>query len=139
MQPRSIKLFELIYFVSLVLSILQFVLFDHFDPELADSGNWSIFGALVLVTLIALALWFFIVRRASNFLRWVYVIIVVLGVVLSASDARTAFAQGWWAVALELAVQLLDIVSAVLLFTAESRRWFASGGKLGPVDPNVFD
>jgi asparagine N-glycosylation enzyme membrane subunit Stt3 len=138
MPPRSIKLFERIYFASLALSILHFALFDRSDPEMAGIDDGWMIGIWIFIVLIALAFWFFIVRRASNFMRWVFVIFVLIGVIVNASEAQATLARGWSVITLTLALQLLDIVCILLLFSAESRRWFANKGRVGEIDPDVF-
>jgi cell division protein FtsW (lipid II flippase) len=137
-QPTSIKLFERAYFASLLLSIAQFALFHRFDPDMAEVGDGPLVAIALFVALLALAIWYFIARRASNFWRWLFSALVLLSLVAGAVEVETTISRGWFVIAFELATLLLDIVSAWLLFTPEARRWFANKGKFGDVDPDIF-
>ncbi|MEP2988111.1 MAG: hypothetical protein ABJN65_02655 [Parasphingorhabdus sp.] len=131
-RPNSIIWFERLFFTSLVVSYID--LFVHRDTYFSDEEMSDdmglVFGLTISVALIIgfgiqILLWFFTAHRASNWARWIYVVLCVLtlGGVVGFIVEYTASELAFLAI-----TQVLAIGSVICLFTPEARFWFQSNG-----------
>ena len=91
---------------------------------------------LVINTGLNLLLLWLIAYRGNNVARWIFIILVAAGVLVTfARVAAHALDYGALSLALTLFQCLLCAVEIVLLFRPDARDWFAG---IRPVDPEIF-
>ena len=134
MRPKPLVYFDWLYGFSLVLSAIGMAL-QPANPEVPFAASAPIIG---ITYAIALFIWFAISLRASNVMRWIFSVLTVVNLVgILFMISNSAELQG-----LELALNIInaviDVVCVFMLFSAESKDWFASKGSRGVVDPSVF-
>jgi hypothetical protein len=111
------------------------------NPAIAVFGLNFVYGILIGSVVLGLAinvlLWYFISRRASNGARWIWVVLVAIGLpglasnLLGKAGPITLSGAGRGIIAINV---MLQIAAAVMLFRADSRAWFASGGQVDERD-----
>jgi hypothetical protein len=123
-MPVNVIRFERLAYLSLVISMVAFVLHNTMGPgERLVPG--AIFFALVLTVAIGVAVIRATARLRKNWLRWVYAAFCVLGVAADAWTIPTAFAAHSPMVhALNVGADILDIACICLLFSAAAGAWF---------------
>lgn len=144
MRPRSIILFERVYWLNIVLAVVSLAwIYNRLnlispDPSVGTPAGmeWVVVlisaGTAIVSIAIRLALWFFIARRGSNLARWIFVIFFVLtiGGLLRVLDLHmrgtmSIFGTGLW---------MIDFLTKILciwcLFRSDTRAWFR--GERGP-------
>ena len=144
MRPRSIVLFDILYFISLAAALVGSVLsFSRTEelmnatPAMAAAGVATVllYMTLAFTIGISLLLWFFISRRASSSAKWILVAftgIAVLGMISAFQSPMISSAQ----LAVNGLATAFQIAAVVMLFRRDATDWFE--GK-APLDPNVFD
>jgi hypothetical protein len=132
MRPPSIVTFERFFFVSLLLSVIGFVVgYDAMLAQVAREpamrqfglGAEVVIGAFVLGMAVYLLLWFLIARRASNVAKWfltVFTAIGFLGFVYTAATARPLNPG------MTLAYYVFALAAVRYLFMPDARAWLAS-------------
>ena len=142
MRPASIVMFERLFFASLVLSVVSFIIgYDAMTEQMANEptlqqvgiGSGLMVGTMVASLTIYLLLWFFIARKASSVAKWILVALLALSVI-----ALPAMLMGPWdlRMILGLAVYALEVVAAVFLFRPDAGAWFKGEVR---TDPATFD
>ena len=138
MRPRSIILFEQLFLVSLVLSLVPLVLgygaataaWSN-DPNVRSVGLGPGFliGAMVVDYAVYLLLWYLVARKASNVAKWILVVGVVLSLI-----AVPSLLRGPWTLLtiIGLLVYALEIAAVVLLFKADAKAWLKGEGTADP-------
>ena len=128
MRPQSIKRFEILYGISLLLSVLGTIL--SWNATLAQFQQGAgvplspsiLIGILVFGYAVALLLLYFTAHRASNVAKWILVAFALLGLIglpaLVMPPLTLIKIVG-------LLSQLVTIASLVFLFKADTRTWFA--------------
>ncbi|HVR90115.1 MAG TPA: hypothetical protein VHG29_03330 [Novosphingobium sp.] len=148
MRPTSIIRFERIYLVSIVISVVQTALsFDANRAELArdpTSIQLGLGGGFLAATMavgvgLVLLLWFFVAHRASNVAKWILVPFTALGLLMTIASFANGSAGGGIQMILMLSSTALEIAALYFLFQRDARDWLASKGRVGAVDPTVFD
>lgn len=134
MRPQSMIYFDWLYGLSLLLSALQ-IPFQPANPEMPGTTNYFIYAGLFAV---ALLFWYAISLRASNAMRWIYSILVGLNLIAALIALAASASLGTLALALVIFGSVVDVVSVYMLFTADAKYWFATGGDKGAVNPSVF-
>ena len=142
MRPESIVMFERLFFVNLALGLVgYFVNYDAAMAQLeADPGTAALgmgggfmIGSYLVGLAINLLLWYFTARRGSNVARWIFTVLMGIGLVFS---IPSLFVMGLSLITVTTIVGLLiTLVLIVLLFRPDSSAWFTSDG---PTDPEVF-
>ncbi|PXA83306.1 hypothetical protein DMC47_43935 [Nostoc sp. 3335mG] len=146
MRPRSIVLFERLYWLNIAIAAVALVwtygrigrfaaAMPPDAPAFARSMmSVTIVGGAVVAIGIKLLIWFFIARRGSNTARWIFVIFFVLalaGVVqmigLYQRGAMPPVSLGVW-----VSDILLRIACLWLLFRPDAAAWFR--GERAPRD-----
>jgi hypothetical protein len=135
MRPRSIILFERVYWLHIVAAAAwltwSFLRMGHAVPpgglEHPDRIRMLAVGVTSIVSIgIELLLWYFIARRGSNLARWIFAIFFGLAV-LSMVALGIRFAQGALSpvrLGVPLLTMSLRIVSLWLLFRPDAAAWF---------------
>jgi hypothetical protein len=85
-----------------------------------------------------LLMWFFIARRASNIAKWIFVVMMALGLVFMAIGAQWSFDLGVTYILSVGLVTVLQVIATVYLFRRDAVAWLKSGGKSGEIDAQVF-
>ena len=147
MRPQSIVTFERIYWLTLILAGIAVALNWNGMMRVAQSQpgvppslmTGIVIGSLIFIGLLALLLWFFIARRASNVAKWIFVAATayaiwtfVKGLLLPEMPKDALFA-------INAINQLLSIYCCWLLFRPDAAAWLDSKGSDGPGDPKTFD
>ncbi|MES2303082.1 MAG: hypothetical protein V4521_13580 [Pseudomonadota bacterium] len=140
MRPASIQWFERLYLATLVIGL--FNLLVHYDTLSKVMGNNGSTMNVVMLSfavgiVISLLFWYLIARRASNIAKWFLVALVVIGLIGMPSGFAMTGTLGLPYVAIGALSTLLQVIATGLLFTPESRRWFAAKGT--PPSPDVFE
>lgn len=144
MRPKSIVIFDWLFLVSLILSMISSALSysavtSRFrsDPTLAplaSAGGPFLIGSVVIGLGVSLLLWFFISRRASNVAKWILFAFTALGVLSVVRNLQEPMFAGG-VTALMIALAILQVVTVFFLFRPDAVAWLE--GK-APVDPDVF-
>jgi hypothetical protein len=132
-KPPSIARFEQFYWASVFLGLINTGLNWRTsqaaltaNPTLA-SMPWLLPAMQVIGLVIAVLLWFFIVRRPSVVAKWVQVVFAGFGV-LAIVSAVVLIALGRSALnaqlVLGLVANILYVVAAVMLFKPDAKTWF---------------
>ena len=138
MRPRSIKIFERIYWLNIALAVASlgwvYGRIDRIIPSLpADAPAMAghlIYGIMIAVGVVTigikLLLWFFIARRGSNTARWIFVILFVLAIAgiirtvgLYERGEMSIVGMGLWG-----SDMLTRIMCVCLLFRHDAAIWF---------------
>lgn len=135
-KPPSIARFEQFYWGSLVIGWINSALnwktsqaaLDA-NPLLANA-RWFLPAMTLVGVLIAVALWFFIARKASVVAKWIQVVFAAFGAfgILSAVYLiATGKAPSVLAVVIGVAANILYIAAATMLFRPDAKEWFGEG------------
>ena len=139
MRPASIQMFDKLYLGSLVVGLINFVLF--FDDmvamtqgDLAEIGMGSGFmiGVFVFGISISLLLWYFISRRASKVAKWILVVLTIWGLIGIPATLALPTVQ----MLMSLLATALSLGSIYFLFTPDAKAWFDGDST---ADPSVFE
>ncbi len=142
MRPNSIIMFERLFLASLVVGLVGLALtYQQSVDALANDpataalglGGGALLGIVVFSYAISLLLWYFIARRASTVAKWIFIVILALGLV-----SLVGVVTGPWTLEtiLNVVVYGLEVVAAGFLFQPDAKAWFASRG--AAADPDTF-
>lgn len=135
MKPAVVKGFDALYLGAVGISALDTMLrYDQLkaqmETQLAASGaqqfgDTALIGGLVMSFVIALALWFLVSVLRVEFVKWVIAGFAIWGAV---AFLRAAAADGFdTAMLVGLAVVVLNLLAAALLFAPAAKAWFRAG------------
>lgn len=141
--PRSIRLFTMLFWASLTISIAADVFFwertvaaiqagQVGEEELTSSTAQHLMIGLAVIYALLVLTWFLTAEKRSRIAKWLYTLFAgmsAFGVAASLEDYNIS------QLALYGVGSLLMIASASLLFTPEVRDWFA--GKV-QIDTSTF-
>ena len=148
MRPTSIIRFDRLYLGSIAFSVVSTAYsFEKTRSQLAnDPSSVQLgLGTGFLVTTVAfstglmLLLWFLIARRASNVAKWILVALTALGLIMMITMFADLSVKNVPELALMFASTGLLLIALYYLFQRDAREWLASKGRVGAVDPTVFD
>ena len=147
MRPQSIERFEKVYLGSIALGLVNTALnWGELTASVqkATTGGVVLGPSVMIVSIalglvISLLLWFFIVRRASNVAKWIFVVITAIGVFGVLSSLVNPSAPKGLAMIGGLAATALQVFAAWLLFKPDAAEWLESKGASGAGDPSTFD
>lgn len=147
MRPKSIELFEKVYWggtlLGLVIAVLNWenVTATLNTPEAKSLGMGSGFliGTIVVNFFISVLVWYFVARRASNVAKWVYVAITAIALFMMLSTLANPSTASGLPLAGNLVAIGLQLYCAWLLFRPDAVAWLESKGVNGPGDPGTFD
>lgn len=147
-RPKSIVLFDRLYLLSIVVSLIGAAVTWNAtmakamsspamvqNPEMAPIVTvGSIIGIGISVA-ITLLLWWLIAYKANDVVKWVFVVLNVIGIAgavfsLFAMNTEEAVAVYWKA-----AAWLFAIPALFFLFRPDANAWFASKGQVDQADP----
>jgi len=129
-RPQSIIWFERLFFAVLVISLIQlYFSWSTTQATIAATHvlpSWYLPVVLVVSWAINLTLWYFIARRGSNVTKWIYVVLLAIGLI---GVAASLFRQPALHVAsserlVGYLTTFLSVVSAYFLFRPDARAWF---------------
>ncbi|WP_229813631.1 hypothetical protein [Novosphingobium colocasiae] len=95
----------------------------------------------MIVLLLSLIYWYFLVRRASNIVRWQILIFTVLGAFSTVVNIIAGAYPyiGILQVLMSLLAWVTSIAACVYLCAPEARDWLASRGNRAARDSAIFD
>lgn len=133
-HPRSVITGVSILYVSLLLGFIGGVIniihawyglpFLNITPaEQPPFGVGEMWGIVLASTAVG---WFIISRinRGANWARYLYVILVIIGLILWSVNFNMAIAQGVFALIASVINTLLGVVGSICLFTPSANAWF---------------
>lgn len=135
-RPDAINTFGKVLLIAIVLGIIRMALswnaWAALSPypgiRAAGAGGFVMMRSMVIGTGLWLLLWYFIVHRASNLAKWVYVAIVgltVVGMIVGASNPRI---PGGLDRIIGLVILGLHGFAGGLLFDKKATAWLRRGG-----------
>ena len=147
MRPQSIELFEKVYLGAIGVGLVNTALsWGALTASLQNAGKAAVamgpglmVVSIALSLVISLLLWFFIVRRASNIAKWIYLVITAIGVFGVLSSLANPLAPRGVTMIGGFVATGLQVFAAWLLFRPDAVAWLESKGANGPGDPSTFD
>ena len=147
MRPKSIELFEKVYWggtlLGLVIAILNWgnvtATLNTPDAKALGMGSGFLIGAIVFNLIISLLVWYFVARRASNVAKWIYVVLTAIALLMMLSSLADPSLTSGLPLAGNLVAIGLQLYCAWLLFRPDAVAWLESKGADGPGDPSTFD
>ncbi|APZ98335.1 hypothetical protein BWQ93_07430 [Sphingopyxis sp. QXT-31] len=139
-RPPSIIWFERLFWASMIVGLIS-TAFAWADMQSTLEKSGSPFGMTsVAVTLavflaIPVAFWYAIARRGSNVVRWIYVIWMGFGVIMTLLSLFDPQNVNGIALGISLISTALSAASIACLFRGDAVAWLT--GK-APVDPGIF-
>jgi hypothetical protein len=138
-HPRSVVTGVSILYVSLLLGFIGGIIniihvwvgLPALDmsatPAQAPFGVGEMWGIVLVSTAIG---WFIISRinHGANWARCLYAILVIIGLIVWATNFRMAMNQGIFTLISSIINTLLGLIGSVCLFTPESNTWFKTKG-----------
>ena len=126
MRPRSIVLFERVVILGILLGVAGSVL--NWGRTLAavrqfGFGAGFVIGVQAASIVLVLLLVYFIARKASTVAKWIFVVLVLLGVLNILRGAGLLLSMGPSAL-LSVAQMLIQLFAVWLLFRPDSAAWF---------------
>lgn len=122
MRPKSVKLFEVLYLVSLGIGLVNTSL--GWENLTQKAGVGSLLSVLAGTFLITVVLVLLISRKGSNVARWVLVVMFALGAIPYITSLAGMFAQNP-IIAFLAAVQVtLQVIALCLVFRPDTKPWF---------------
>jgi hypothetical protein len=127
MRPQSIVNFERLLLLLIVLGLVGTVLdWERTVALAARQGLGS--GVVVAITVVSVAIYalllWLIARRRSLVAVWIYVALVVIGLLYLLMNTGELMRQSTPMLLLQAVQCLLSLVSIWLLFRPDSRAWF---------------
>lgn len=140
MRPSSILWFERIYLGTLVIGLANLTI--HYGTLRTIIGGAGatmsfVFVSFLVGVAISLAFWYLVARRASNIAKWFLVGLTAIGLIGLPGGFEMTGQLGFAYVGIGAFSTILQTVAVGLLFTTESRRWFADKGI--SAGPDVFE
>jgi di/tricarboxylate transporter len=131
--PRNVVRFERLMYSSLGLGIVVYL---PLDWRFVVAGDATFITVLAIVVgLYVLVVWL-VARRRQNWLRWVLLILLVVGVPFSLKGIYEGY-RASPLIAITTTIQdLMQGLALYFVFTRDARPWFR---KSREIDPKVFD
>ena len=140
-RPASIVNFERFFWGSMIVGLISTAFsWAEMQATLERSGSaysmTSVAVALAVFLAIPVAFWYAIARRGNNIVRWIYVIWMGFGVVMTLLSLFDPQNLNGIALGFSLISTALTAASIACLFLADAVAWLT--GK-APVDPGIFN
>lgn len=120
MRPRSVAIFEALYLLTILISVVQSSLGWHQVTAIASPA--LVIAVQVITMAILLALVLLVSRRRQNWARWVLVVLFVIGLPALAKIVMSGQLPGsLW---ITIVQTVLQLVALFMLFTPPSQAWF---------------
>lgn len=131
-RPASIIRFEQFYGIAIILGLAGTALSWGSDKAVAareQLGTSASIAVIAVSIAVQLLLWFFIARKASPIAKWIFIVLLVLGVVgiLVSVFAVVAGLASAFEFAISVAATGLDVAAALMLFRPDAEAWFNDG------------
>lgn len=123
-MPESIKLFEQLYLSSLVLGVIQAALMSN-SLGLSGGAAYGVAGFQVLIIVIVGSFVLLTSRKRSVICKWINTVFFVFGLIVLIPNLAFFIEQGVMGVTGAVQV-LMQAYAIYLLFSADSKAWFAS-------------
>lgn len=143
-RPKSIIAFERAFWASFAVGLIGSLLtWDDVlktyqrDPSISAMG----FGSGFLIAIlgisfgIQLLFWYFIARKASNVMRWIYAVLMALGIVSSLAMLNDPALPGGISLVFSLGSSALTALAIFFLFRPDASAWLTNKRD---VDPDTF-
>lgn len=134
MRPKSIILFERLFFASLALGVLNSIVsWDHgqqllaADPSTAALGTDFQIFVLLLTWGFMLLFWYFIARRASNIAKRIFIVLFGLGLI---AMPFSIVQYPPLVITVMLIMTVIQAYALYFLFPLDAKEWFAAKGKV---------
>ena len=147
MRPKSIVWFERLLLATIATMLIIRVneaptMLTKFaaNPITAPFGTAIFICAIGFNLFINLMFWFFIARRAINIAKWIWVVLIAIGLPYNLYVLFTGLFAGVTSlgtIVFQVISACLEVAAAVMLFRPDAKVWFANRGQ--NVDPSVFD
>ena len=121
---KSIKLFEQLFIVSIVIGILANIL-TFSTVGLPAEATYMVVGIQILTFAIILSLVLLTSRKKSNIAKWLLVILFAIGLLAILAQPGLILANGITSI-IGIIQTLIQAAAVYFLFTKEARDWFAS-------------
>lgn len=133
-RPASINLFEKFFIAAVAIQFVRMTVnWDAWaainpNPGVKSGGiGVLIFGAMAS-TVLWLLLWYYIVRRASNVAKWIYVVLVALLTISTIIGLANPLAPRGLDRAVGLVILALQLFATGLLFRNDAATWLQNHG-----------
>ncbi len=123
-MPKSIKLFEQLFLLSLALGVIQSALFSN-AAGMTGGSVYSVAIVQVVLMVIVGGLILLTSRKKSVICKWILVAFFLLGMIAFIPNLAVYFEHGIMGVISSVQV-LLQAIAIYLLFNADSKAWFES-------------
>lgn len=147
-RPKSIVLFDRLYLLSIVVSLIGAAVTWNAtmakalsspamiqNPEMAPMVTiFSIVGIGIYVA-ITLLLWWLIAYKANNIVKWVFVVLNVFGIAMAVFSLFAMNAEEAAAVYWKAAAWLFAIPALFFLFRPDANAWFANKEQADQTEP----
>lgn len=143
-RPKSIIAFERAFWASFAVSLIRSLLTwkdvlkaYQRDPSLAamNFGSSFLIAILGISFGIQLLFWYFIARKASNVARWIYAVLMALGIVSSLATINDPALPGSISLIFSLGSSALTALAIFFLFRPDASAWLTEKRN---VDPDTF-
>jgi hypothetical protein len=128
-RPRSVTLACRLLWATIVVSLLSLipgVREDMWTEVAAMPGAVAVMLGFVGLML-GLEGWLIhMVSRRHGWARWVLLVLLALGWIITFSDFSASIEQGMAAVIIDLGVGIAEMTAAALLFLSRGSRWFGA-------------
>ncbi len=122
MRPPAIVHFEIIFLISLPLSaLMSFIMYEQDFMGMMSDSEIAI-DSVVSLIYVAMALW--ASRFGSNFARWIFTIVTIIGIIGFALTIDEIRRMGPVMVFSTPAYIVLQTAMIIFLFTSDARSWF---------------
>ena len=141
MRPNSIVWFERLFLGSLLLGVINaFLVYDNVvavmdaDPNMAALGMGGGFAIVIWVVsfAISLLLWYLIARKASTVAKWIFVVLTVVGLLMTSLNPGEMLT---FANILTGLIFVMQLASVVVLFFPDATAWFKAARSPEPEKP----
>lgn len=129
MRPTSIIRFEQLFLISLAIGLINVILtWDttlaaiQADPNSAALGPNFAYITTAFGFGINLLLWYLVARKAVGFVKWILLVLMVIGVLALPSSFAILPPLN---LAIGLALTVMQAIAVYMLFRPDAKKWFA--------------
>lgn len=148
-RPKSIVLFDRLYLLSIVVSLIGAAVTWSAtmakalsspamvqNPGMAPMVTIGSIAGIGIYVAITLLLWWLIAYKANNNVKWVFVVLNVIGIALAVFSLFAMNAEEMVSVLFKAFAWVFAIPALYFLFRPDANAWFANKGK--PSGDNTF-
>ena len=123
-MPSNVARFEILFYTSVVLGVLTFLLDAKHVSQKAEASFLFIGIVLVLTFGLLVLLVWLSARRRKNWARWVVFIVFLLGLVPFLFSLPEMFTSSMLRGSVATVQMILQSVAIYLVFTGNAKPWF---------------